>query len=918
MVEAVVRDQRPALPAAQGLVAGTERIAKLKLRLDEIRRQVRDRFAQGASAVHTTGLQSELFDAFVVSVFQERLQELPAEEISNVESQSAVVAVGGSGRGEMCPYSDVDLLFLHSPDIAPIYEPLASQVQRDFWDCGLKIGASVRTLSDSMQWARQEPQFATSLIDARWLWGSTPLVDQLRSRFLRTVVRTRRTQFIADAIASRDKERIDYGATNQQLEPDLKRSQGGLRDLHLIRWIGFARYETGDIDSLRLHTAITMEESRRLVHAHEFLTSLRIDLHLAAGKEQDVLTREDQLRIANQRGIQAVGAQIPVERFMQEYFQHSSAVADIARRFVNRTKQLSWSEKFFQFVMSYRVDDIYYVGTEYLDIPPRHRASAISTLEGILKLFMTAARYRVCVAPHLLEMIKAKAIRPAPQLSAEASHSFLELLRTSGKLGIALRGMHETGVLEAVLPCWQHIRCLLQFNQYHHFTVDEHTLRTIEAAEGFLNDPGPIGQAYREIHHKELLHLALLLHDAGKGFEEDHSEVGRRLAEDVSHRLGLPDHQRDQVMFLVHRHLKMADLALRRDIGDRALLLKFSHEVGSPDALRMLYVLTASDVSAVGPNTWNEWKAELLTTLYERTMLWLSGKSHLFDESIRLKQITEQVVQLCCAKPEGAASTAEEDLLELRDWQKRVELSPAHYLLETAPTRIAADMRIIRNRRPDEIHVETDYDAETGTVEYRVIAAEEIAPGCFHKLAGVLSAKRMEILTATICTTQDGVIIDALRVRDADHAGEIPDFRTTDVATAIRKVLRGETDVATLMKARGRFAVKAIQGPVSGLPLRVVVDNESSDRFTVIDVFAHDRPGLLYEITRALYVLKLNVVLAKIATHFDQVLDVFFVTDETGQKIHDSERLKNIRQQLMSALTDFEKTASDDEAAGQG
>lgn len=899
---------------AENLVASADRIPRYKLILDDIRRQVRERFEHGASAVHTAALQSERFDAFVVMVLNEHLQDLDPHTRSRVEAESSLLAVGGSGRAETCPYSDVDLLFLFNPSISIVYEPLASQVQRDFWDCGLKVGASVRTLADSIQWARQEPQFATSLVDARWLCGSTSMVEQLQSRYRRQVVRARTQQFITDAVAARDKERADYGATTQQLEPDLKRSLGGLRDLHLIRWIGFARYGAADLDSLRLHSAITMEESRRLVHAHEFLTGLRIDLHLAAGKEQDVLTREDQLRISKKRNIQAVGVQSPVERFMQEYFQHSTAVADIARRFVTRTRRSPLVERFVRFVMSYRVDDIYYVGPEFVDIGYRHRTAALSSLEGILKLFMTAARYNVCVAPHLLELIKAQSLKPPAQLSAEASHAFLALLRTSGKLGVALRGLYETGVLEAVLPCWQHIRCLLQFNQYHHFTVDEHTLRTIEAAEGFLTDGGALGQAYREIHHKELLHLALLLHDAGKGFEEDHSELGRRLAEEMANRLGLPDHQRDLVMFLVHRHLKMADLALRRDIGDRALLLKFSHEVGSPDALSMLFVLTAADISAVGPNTWNEWKAELLSTLYERTMLWLSGKSHLFDESIRLRQIQQQVVQLCCVPAESSGeASSEQAAIESEAWQRRVELCPAHYLLETSPARIAADMRVIRARRPDEIHVEAQYDAETGTVEYRVITDETIAAGCFHKLAGVLSAKRMEILTATICTTQDGMIIDALRVRDADHAGEIPEFRTEEVAAAIRKVLRNETDVQTLLKSRGRFAVKAIQGPVSDLPLRVVIDNETSDRFTVIDVFAHDRPGLLYEITRALYVLQLSVVLAKIATHFDQVLDVFFVTDAVGDKIHDGERLKSIRQHLMAELTAFEKSAMDDQ-----
>jgi [protein-PII] uridylyltransferase len=914
MVEAVVRDARSVLPMGSNLAASADRIARLKTRLDDIRRQVRERFQHGNSAVHTTALQSELMDRFVVDVLIEHLQGLPADQRADVESQTALLAVGGSGRAEMCPYSDVDLLFLFSPKVSAVYEPLTAQVQRDLWDCGLKLGASVRPIADSIAWAKTEPQFATSLVDARWLWGSTALVEQLQARYKNTVVKARRQQFISDAVAARDKERTDYGATTQQLEPDLKRSLGGLRDLHLIRWIGFARYDAADIDSLRLKSAITMEEARRLVHAHEFLSGLRINLHLAAGKEQDVLTREDQLRIAKERGIEPLGGQIPVERFMQEYFQHSSTVAEICRRFVTRSISSRMAERFMKFVMSYRVDDIYYIGPDFVDIAHRYRQPALATLEGILQLFLTAARYRVRVAPHLLELIKAQNLKPPTTVSDVASKAFLELLKTTGKLGETLRSLYETGVLVAVLPCWGHIRCLLQFNQYHSFTVDEHTLRTIEAAEHFVDDGGPLGRAYREIHHKELLHLALLLHDAGKGYEEDHSELGRRLAEEASIRLGLPDHQRDLVMFLVHRHLKMADLALRRDIGDRALLLQFSHEVGSPDALRMLYVLTASDISAVGPNTWNEWKAELLTTLYDRTMLWLSGKSHLFDESIRLQRIGDEVVRLCSGPADTTvAEPTEQAVAETQVWKKRVELCPPHYLLETPPARIAADMRVIRVRQQDEIHVEALYDAETGTVEYRVITSEAIAPGCFHKLAGVLSAKRMEILTAAICTTQDNLIIDALRVRDADHAGEIPEFRTEEVASAIRKVLRGETDVATLLKSRGRFAVKAARGPVSDLPLRVVIDNESSDRYTVIDVFAHDRPGLLYELTRGLYELNLSVALAKISTHFDQVLDVFFVTDTAGKKIHDGERLKSIRNQLMSRLNDFENFATNEQ-----
>lgn len=915
MEVAISEDRVPSSSADGGssIKPRTDRIPVLRKRLDDLRLQTRKRFQQGASGLQTSSFLSQLMDEFVVKVFDENLAEANPATIEKIRNETVLMAVGGTGRGDVCPYSDLDLLFLHTPDVRTVFEPIASQIQRDLWDAGLKLGASVRTIDESVSWAKQEPQFATSLIDTRLLRGSSSLYEQLRTQVGRSVIKNRYRQFLIDIVASRDKERKEFGATTQQLEPDIKRSLGGLRDLHLIRWIGVAMYGAGDIDTLRLQAAISKDEARRLLHAYEFLMGLRVDLHFAAGKEQDTLSRDDQLRIAKQRNIAPNQGQSPVERFMQEYFQHSAVVADLARRFVERTRRKPLTTRAFEYLMSYRIDDIYSVGPEYIDIPNnRARRTAISSLEGILHIYLTAARYRRQVAPKLGEAIKLTQIKPPPVLSPEASRSFIALLSTAGTLGYAMRGLYENGALEAVLPCLQHIRCLLQFNQYHSYTVDEHTLRAIEAAEGFEQDSGPVGKAYREIHHKELLHLALLLHDAGKGYEEDHSEVGRRLAAEAALRLGLPDHQRDLIMFLVHRHLQMADLALRRDINDPAVLLKFSHEVGSPEALRMLFVLTASDISAVGPGVWNQWKAELTNTLYERTMLWLTGKSHLFDEAIRLKSIKMHVASLLDHSSAEKLSGPEIPPSDSTALLKQLDQFPPHYLLDTPPARIADDCRVIQTRKPDEIHVEAVYDAETETAEYRIITHEQLAPGCFHKLSGVLSAKRLQILSAAIFTTLDGVIIDVYRVRDADHAGEMPTWRVDEIAVAIRKVLRGESNVETMLKSRGRFAIQPTSGPVSDLPLRIVVDNESSDRYTIIDVFAHDRPGLLYAITRTLYELQLSVSLAKIATHFDQVLDVFFVTELDGRKVRDGDRVRTIRELLESQLKEFERSAAAD------
>ncbi|HUQ68030.1 MAG TPA: [protein-PII] uridylyltransferase [Planctomycetaceae bacterium] len=880
--------------------ATAERLARLREQVDGIRRLALRRMEQGATGLQIAASLSQRADEFVVARLVAALQCCPPDVRDRIEQTSAVIAVGGSGRGEMAPYSDVDLLFLHHPHVPAPFADCVSQALRDYWDGGLKLGHSVRTVADALQMARQDIQFATSLVDARCLWGSESLLEDVMRRFHRRVGGWGAAPFIATCCVSREEERAQFGAAVQQLEPDVKKSSGGLRDLHLLRWIGYARYGVSDLDSLKLRGALTPEESRRCVLALDYLTALRTNLHISAGRAQDVLTRDEQLRITAERNIAGTAGMRPVERFMQEYFAHSTAIAEITASFVARHRNTGWLKALFDYVLSFRVDQIYRISPEFVSIPKRHRKSACNSLEGILAIYLTAVRYGVRPDPELAEAIKSQTPKlSADHLSEAASDTFLQILSRPGQLGAVLRSMYNTGVLELVLPAMRHARSLLQFNQYHHYTVDEHTLRTIEAAESFAQDPGPLGGAYREIHHKELLHLALLLHDAGKGYEEDHSEIGRRLALEAAQRLALPDHQRDLLVFLVHQHLLMATLAFRRDTTDPEVLLRFNHDVGSPDALRMLYVLTASDITAVGPGVWNDWKAELLTSFYDRSMVWLSGKSYLFEQPTRLQRVKAEVLE-----------RAGVDGDDLERFQRHLDAIPLHYLLATSPDRIASDLRIILRRQPDGIDVEAAFDPETRTIEYRVITAENVATGFFHKLTGALSAKRMEILSAQICTCTDGIIIDSYRVRDYDHDGDVPEFRREEVNDIIRRVLRGEIDVETLFQSRRKFAPNQVQGPVSNLPTRVVIDNETSDYYTIVDVFAHDRPGLLYRIARTLFESDLSVVLAKISTHFDQVVDVFYVTDARGRKIADSQRLVAIRDALVRSIEEFELAAA--------
>lgn len=883
------------------------RIATNRARVSEIREQVRQRFLDGADGISLLATLSEAMDKLVVDLLEGTLATTPPEQRAAVEKRLTVLAVGGSGRGEMCPHSDVDLLFLYQPhpDTNDFILEATSQVVRDLWDAWVKLGHSVRTLNDALAMAKADLQFATSLVEIRTLWGNPELGESLHRKFYKQVIRSRLPAFIDECVASRQAEFQEHGGTVQQLQPDVKRSAGGLRDLHLLKWVGYARLQTADLGMLRRLDVLTRDELYELQQAHEFLSRVRIDLHFAAGRPQDVLSRDEQARIARERGFQESSGQHPAVQFMQQYFQHTSNVARIVKRFVTLQRPRSLLSQFWNFLLRHRANGIYLVSPTEIDVQANQRAALCRSLDEILKLYELASMYRVAIAPVLAESIGLCSAKLPELHTPEQARLTLSIFRRGAALGAILRSMHETGILEKVVPEFRRTRCLLQFNQYHHYTVDEHTLRAIEAVTSFERESGPLGDAYRALHHKEVLHLAVLLHDAGKGGVEDHSEVGRVLAGDVADRLGLSSHQREMLMFLVHRHLVMPDLALRRNINDPQVYLPFSRDVGSPEVLRMLYVLSAADMIAVGPETWTTWKGGLLAELYRRALEVLSGES-VHQHELELLQRKRDGVHLELA-PVVAAGTVSKHWIDTT-----FESLPRQYVVDTTTAELAAVLRLIRDLKDDTAHVRATFDPETKTVEYRVIAWDRIRSGCFSKMAGALAAKRLDILSAQIVTSSAGVILDSFRVIDHDYFGAVPESRMQEVATAIQDVLLGRNTVPALFVANTRHQIT--EPKLVKMPTRVVIDNDSSDKCSVIDVFATDRTGLLYVITKTLLDLDLSVSLAKIATHIDQVLDVFYVTDSNGKKIQQGERLAIIRDTLQQRIEAFEATGVLDDA----
>ncbi|MBL8852254.1 MAG: [protein-PII] uridylyltransferase [Planctomycetaceae bacterium] len=886
------------------LIAGSplDSLAQKKARVVEIRERARTLFDAGTPGIQIAATLCGITEKFLLDLVAQSLAGLNDAARADLERDGAIVAIGGTGRGELCPYSDIDLLFLDGGRRAADFREFSTRMVQSCWDAKLGLGHAVRTVDECLAMARQDSEIATSLIEARLLWGNPQLCERLRRQFRKKVIDPRRRAFVDDCLSARAAE-FPGGVPAQELEPNVKCSVGGLRDLHLIRWIGYALFDTCDVDSLRLKGELSMDEAHAVRSAWEFLTRIRFDLHLAADKPQDILTRDEQLRITEAREIRGTVGQRPVERFMQTYFEHSTALAKVARRFAARHRPRGIGKQLADTLLSHRADGILRIAPDQLDAAPRHFPRLTKDVESVLNLYRTSALYGVLPSARLIEAIEAGVRQMSDDLTPRAAQLFMDIMKCTKHLGAVLRSMYDTGVLERVIPDVRHVRCLMQFNQYHHYTVDEHSLRAVEVATRFSDDTGDVGTAYAAVRHKELLHLALLLHDLGKGFEEHHWEVGRRIADRVGRRLYLEPQQREQVMFLVHQHLEMSHIALRRDISDPELVLQFSHQMGSAETLTMLYVLTVADITAVGPEAWTSWKGEFLADLYHQCRRILSGTEDASASQVRLNTIREGALKkLKVLNPDYGVPP-------WSLWAER-QLNGAsnYYLTATPPQRIAEDLHIMRELEPDDVVALARQDAEAGTIEFRVLSrSSAAAAGCFHKLTGGLTAKRLEIVSADINTTHEGGIIDSFRVVDHDFAGASPPQRLQEICDVLRNVLRNTVSVETLIQKHKRFGAESRRTSISNLPLRVEVDNDSSDNRTVIDVFAHDRPGLLYTVARAIYQLGLSIDLAKISTHYDQVVDVFYVREPDGSKVSGAERLSQIREQLSAALDEFER-----------
>lgn len=872
----------------------------------EERHVLRQRLADGATGAEILQEFSDFMDRLLIQRFREVMQAGPLSVRAGWQ-HCCLVALGGYGRRELAPFSDIDVMVLTQGPQEEMAQAVSKGVFHRLWDLGFQVGHSVRSLSECLVIAEGDLTVCTSLMESRYLVGNAEVFQDFQRKFARRVLSRKKETFIAEKIQERKREYAKFGETVFLLEPNIKKSKGGLRDLHLLQWVAQSKYGIGTIQELSNQGLIAFQDYQVLQEAQEFLWQVRCWLHLDAGRAQDILTFDDQVRLSERLGYQDLPHLLGVEQFMQQYFRHTTGLHDRCRRFLDQAKPHTWWTQVKEYCWPRIIEGRFLLKDEHLTIPPEKLLGVVEHPLSLLQLFVLSQERGVSIDSGILNELS-ESVKNIPNErfhTEEASHLFRKMLSQPGRIFSTLEAMHRASVLEKLVPAFARVRGLMQFNQYHKFTVDEHSLFAVREAERLADDQGSVGEVYRKIQDKDILHLALLLHDLGKGRPGDHSAVGQEIAKKMADRLKLGDHERATLEFLVLHHLLMPHTAFRRDLNDPKIILTFARLVKTVAMLRKLFVLTVADISAVGPEVMNKWKETLLIELYSRTYEEITGKPEEGSaSSLRenfLGSICEALVQTLASVPQYALWKGE----NLGDWvDAYLRQFPDQYVREMPIESMARHCLAIRQLAEQPVHIEGRFREDRGVSEYVLIAKAQEKPGIFMQATGVLAALELQVLDAQILTMKDGTVFDVFSVHDPDFETMPPSSRFQDVAQEISLVVAGRQGVDHVFERRRRIRFGR-QFPMGRRPTEVHIDNTVSDVYTVIDVFADDKQGLLYELAKTLVALGLSTHRARISTQLDQVVDVFYVTAMNGEKIRQQEVLDHISTTLKGAVDKF-------------
>lgn len=883
--------------AALGPLHGAEGRKRMTPVLKEALEAGRAEVSRRLIAYPSRGLEAAAGQAYLVDQILRVLFDATTQGLYPLHNPTAaerltLIAVGGYGRGEMAPHSDVDIGFLTPWKQTPHAEQVIESMLYSLWDLGLKVGHSSRSVDEMIRQARSDITVRTALLESRLICGDAGLYEEAGRRFKAEIQKDTHRQFIADKLAERDARHRKMGDTRYVVEPNVKEGKGGLRDLHALFWIGKYVHDVQRATDLVDAGLFTRQEYRQFHRADNFLWAVRCHLHDITGRAEDRLTFDVQRQIAERMRYADRPGKPRVERFMQFYFLQAKTVGALTGVFLAHLDErfAARGHRFGLPTIRRRPRRLngFVLDRGRLALP--HDGFFAEDPVRLIEVFQLADRYELEVHP-LAMRAAARDAKLADEIRNDprANALFLDVLTSPRDPELVLRWMNEAGVFGRFVPDFGRVVAQMQFDMYHHYTVDEHTIRAIgllsRIERGRLREDHPLASTVAEqILSRRVLFVAVLLHDIAKGRGGDHSILGAGVAQRLCPRLGLSAAETETVAWLVRWHLLMSATAFKRDLSDFKTILDFCETVQSPERLRLLLVLTVVDIRAVGPGTWNSWKRQLLSDLYEAAeeVLRLGHKQRGRGERIAAKQ----------ARLAEALGWTQEN------FHGHVRRLPEAYWIAEPDDVLAINARQMAKAGDAQLSIEAAVDPDRGATLVSIYAADH--PGLFYRIAGAIHVAGGNVIDARIHTTRDGMAIDNFLVQD-------PLGRPFDDPGQLARLNRAIEDA---LANRGKLADRLVAKPAPrpraeafDLQPNVLIDNRASNRFTVVEVHARDRPALLNRLAHALFQSKVTIHSAHVATYGERAVDVFYLTDLTGDRIVAPARLKTLEKRLLGAAT---------------
>lgn len=841
-------------------------------------------------------------------VYDDLLYQVCDHFLGYWKDEIALVGLGGYGRKEMSPYSDIDLLFLR-PENAPegIYRGIRNILYL-LWDARVELGHSVRTVNECRHEADKDLAVLTSMMDIRLIWGCPEIFRNLVVQRERLIIESDPLDLYLRIETEIRKSREKFGHTIYLLEPHLKEGPGSLRYIQLLTWLARMIFGCVTLDDVVIAELCSEKSLQEIKEGVRFLGEVRNRLHFIEGRRDDRLKFDCQALIAREMRFDDTPERPAVENFMREYYRHAAIIDFFGRQLLARAR-LFLRPKLISNTKKVDLGDSFYLGSGGINFSNPELFG--SETRQFFQAFKLIAETGCDLDIRLVDLIRGNLSKVNSEMvnDPSANQLFLEIFKCRRHVARALNTMMKVGFLERFVTDFGRIRFLPQYDVYHQYTVDLHTIAVLENIDEFervdgLEDERLLRTIFSKLERPMTLRLAGLFHDIAKGGGSGHEIKGENIARPILQRFALPTDDIEDVVFLIRNHLAMTHLAFKKDIHDEALINRFAENVMSQRRLDMLFLLTYSDLKAVGSTALNSWKTMLLEELYYRALDVIQG------EGVDGQDLSEWVKQI---------KAVVRDLVPVEYRGKHLDEFLLHgtprYCLDFYPG-VIADHFIEIEKRLLQNHVDTfpanDFIAQKidhrkpGYSSITIIIADQ--PGLFYKIAGTLSSNKINILSSW--THLIGPIaISTLHVNNIPEGPLDDPQRWEDFKKDFRSVIAGEIDIDTLVESKRQTRGLFTRPSNPRFPIKVEIDNSTSDNATIIEVYAHDRPGLLYDITRKLSALGLNIVLAKITTEVDQAADIFYTQDESAKKIIDFDELDSIREELTNHLTDMENTS---------